>query len=184
MLPSDTVARKDIPMKPDIEEFQERFPAFRDIPDGELRILLDALETANVAAGTELVSPRQPNDALALIWSGRLRVLLEAGSQSFVLGYHEAGNWVGEMGLVEPAPAIAEVTAVEDSVVLRLPRAHFLALRREHPALTSRVLQIINRRLTQRLRDTVAPVEEHREQASEEKDRWFEELGRRITGVK
>lgn len=171
-------------MKPELEEFKERFSAFRDVPAGELRTLIEALEPVNVAAGTQVVSPRHQNDALSLIWSGRLRVLLEAGSQSYVLGYHEPGSWVGEMGLIEPAPAIAEVTAVEDAVLLRLPRARFLELRREHPALTSRVLQIINRRLTQRLRDTVAPVEEHREQASEEKDRWFEELGRRITGVK
>lgn len=171
-------------MKPDIEEFKLQFPAFRDFPAGELRTLFDALEMDAVAEGIEIVSPRQPNDSLALIWSGRLRVLLEAGSQSFVLGYHEAGSWVGELGLIDPAPAIAEVTAVEDTVLLRLPRDRFLALRREHPALTSRLLQLINRRLTQRLRDTVAPVEEHREQASQEKDRWFEELGRRITGVK
>lgn len=171
-------------MNPEIEELKERFPAFRDIPADELRTLLEALEPVQLAAGSEVVSPRQPNDALWLIRSGRLRVLLEAGNQSFVLGYHDPGGWVGEMGLIEPAPAIAEVTAVEDSVLLRLTRERFLALRREHPALSSRLLQIINRRLTQRLRETVAPVEEHREQASQEKDRWFEELGRRITGVK
>lgn len=170
-------------MKPELEEFKERFPDFRDFPSGELRVLIGALETVNAHAGVEIVSPRQPNDALSLIWSGRLRVQLEAGKQCFVLGYHEPGSWVGELGLIEPAPAIAEVTAVEDAVLLRLPRARFHELRREHPALTSRLLQLINRRLTRRLRETVAPVEEHREQASQEKDRWFEELGRRITGA-
>ena len=67
-----------------------------------------------------------------------------------------AGDVVGELAVLAPAPRAASVTAVEPSLLLRLRRAPFEELLDEHPEMSRAVISTLAR-LLQAAADESAP---------------------------
>jgi len=173
-------------MQPDAKTFNKRFPAFDAMSKADLVTFIENLTTNSIDAGTTIISRGGQNDSLRLIWEGEVAVTLEADGHARELGKFGPGRWFGEMGLIDPAPAAAAVTAQTDCVLLELSQSDFSALRRSRPSVTSSLLQLISRELAQRLRVTVHHLSGDTPAAtapSHEKERWFVELGRRISGL-
>jgi CRP-like cAMP-binding protein len=106
--------------------------------------LLDKLATQLVPAGTKFITEGTPNELLWVVASGRCQVA-SAGAALAELG---PGAAVGEISLVSGAPAVADVTASEPSVLLTLSRADFDSVANEHPALLAEVKKLVVERET------------------------------------
>ena len=72
-----------------------------------------------------------------------------------VIDVMEAGELVGEMGMVENRPRNGTVTAVTDSTVLPIDRLRFATLVRQHPGFATRVMAVISTRLSRRTESEV-----------------------------
>lgn len=173
-------------MTPD--DFRQRFPAFAEIRDDDLYALLGVLETKEVRKGSDIIPPNSANRTLYLIRDGGLRVSLECAGELTVLGDFGPGQWLGEMGMIEPDPvaSVARVTAVEDSVLLQLSHTDFMALRRTNVSLTSVLLQVFCAVLSERLRRTMGLVydgESTPDTPGEPKSGWFVEVARQLMGI-
>ena len=67
----------------------------------------------------------------------------------------EAGDYFGEIGLLEKRPRTATVTAVTDSVLFRIPGEDFLRIINEGPRISTTLLAAVSNRLA-----VTSPAEE------------------------
>jgi CRP-like cAMP-binding protein len=102
--------------------------------------------------GEEIVVEGTLGDSLYLIVSGAAEV--HVGSIGQPLAVLRAGEFFGEMSLLEPAMRSATVRAAESSTVFRVPHYALANLLQDDPVVLNLVLVMIVRALSQRLRHT------------------------------
>ena len=90
-----------------------------------------------------------PSDVAILILSGSADVLRELGDEAIVLGTVRAGEWVGEMGVLEGRPRSATVRAASPVEAELIERRAFLDRVIDEPELARNLLV----RMSARLRD-------------------------------
>lgn len=91
---------------------------------------------------------QEPGDAMYAIRAGRVAVIRGTFDNPIILGFRSAGEFVGEMALIEDLPRSATVVALDELHLLRVAREDFQALLAEIPSLDQNLL----RRLSARLR--------------------------------
>jgi len=138
------------------KQFQSRFKSlaaqFRSPAD--IDVLLQNCVLTRVPEGTRLITHRGPVSSLYLVWSGLLTANIEEGDVKLELGDISPGHWVGEVTLIDPGPANASVTAVQDSELLTLTHETFNRLRKSHPPVAGALLRALCLNITERLRPT------------------------------
>jgi len=144
-------------MTPDV--LRNRFPALEKVADEALELLRGTVSEIELDSGDQVISSGIENDTMYFICAGRVRVSLESADECAILGDFGPGQWIGEMGMIQPAPAAASVVALDDCVLLSLSHDEFIELRRSSPALTSVLLQMLCRDLSARLHKTVAFID-------------------------
>jgi CRP/FNR family cyclic AMP-dependent transcriptional regulator len=99
-------------------------------------------------AGSIIVSHEEEGDALFVIASGKVKVVLygETGRE-IILSILRSGDFFGEMALLDKQPRSANVVAVEDSQLLGLDREAFQAHIAANPSTALAVLAEMSRRL-------------------------------------
>lgn len=124
------------------------YPEYDALPPGD-RAAIDALVSeVSVPAGETVFRRGDEGDALYVVRSGRFRVTGATPSGAEVtLGEIGPGDWAGEMAVVTGQPRSATLAAVEDGVLVRLPRSAFEDLARLYPAVASRLTEEIGPRL-------------------------------------
>ncbi len=99
--------------------------------------------------GAVLFRQGDPSNDVILIQSGSADVLREAGDEAIVLGTVHAGEFVGEMGVLEGRPRSATVRAAESVEAEMIERQAFLDRVSTDPELAKKLLL----RMSARLRD-------------------------------
>jgi hypothetical protein len=126
--------------------------AFRDLPAEHLAELERLLITQAVSRGEVLMRQGDAADALYLVASGRFAVNVD-GRRIAEVG---SGSPIGEIGFFADGIRTATVTALRDSIVLKLPKREFAAFAERHPI----ILKPIAVTLARRLADTLAGDEQ------------------------
>jgi NTE family protein len=126
--------------------------AFRDLPAEHLAELEQLLITQAVSRGEVLMRQGEAADALYLVASGRFAVNVD-GRRIAEVG---RGSPLGEIGFFADGIRTATVTALRDSIVLKLPKREFAAFLERHPV----ILKPIAVTLARRLADTLAGDEQ------------------------
>lgn len=173
------------------DDFKRHFPTLAaHMDNADIEVLLAALAPVSVKAGEQIITFGVASRSLYLVWHGRLSIAIEAQGKRLQLGQCGSGRWVGEIRLIEPGPASATVTAVEDGTLLALPHETFDRLRRAQPKAASALLQALSLDLAERLRSSgthllqPAGAGEYRmAETAEVRRGWFAELGRRLMGL-
>jgi CRP-like cAMP-binding protein len=98
------------------------------------------------AADEEIVREGTTGTALYVLLSGRARVERD-GTE---LGHLGAGDFFGELALIEEHPRSATVVATEESDCLLFPAWEFTALLEEHPELAVPIMRELIVRLHRR----------------------------------
>lgn len=121
-------------MKPQIsEQGLDGVEIFKDLEDDERARLAAELETLTLKRGDVLVRQGETADALYIVVTGRFAVTVAGRSEAVAeLG---AGQPVGEIAFLAGGVRTATVTALRDSLVLRLGRPEFEALSAKTPAI-------------------------------------------------
>jgi NTE family protein len=134
------------------------FPLFEDVSDASLRRLLSEANWFGLPGGMLLKRDGENSQAVFIVVSGSLGVFAEDehGKRRFV-AHIPAGETVGEMSMISGSTEhTAQLVAMRDSELLRVPPSAFDALISRHP----RVMYSMMRVLVKRLQDTTrSPVD-------------------------
>jgi CRP/FNR family transcriptional regulator, cyclic AMP receptor protein len=135
-------------------------PWFGALPLRERRAMLGAAELLRLRPGEMLfrqgdrVPPGKGAFYGLVTGSFKISSLREDGKEA-ILVVLEAGNWFGEISLIDLQPRTHDATAVGEAEVLALPRAAFDELMKRHP-----FSQSICRMLASRTRSLYGMVED------------------------
>jgi CRP-like cAMP-binding protein len=109
-----------------------------------------------VPAGAVLIREGSPIDKIYVVLDGSLRVMAGAAAGR-VIATLFSGEVVGEMSFVDSRPPSATVIALEESLLLELPREP-LSLRLNEPEFAARFYHALAVFLADRLRTTVGQL--------------------------
>jgi CRP/FNR family transcriptional regulator, cyclic AMP receptor protein len=153
-------------MTPLSAESLKKVRLFSNLTDEDLGALLPALTLREVENGTVLFNQGDPGDSLFVILNGRFRVLAKADkksgnsvTQTAEIAEVGAGEVVGELSCIDPAPRSAAVGAAENSSVIELNRNILDSLASYAPQLAMKIIGAIVQRVTERLRMTNDRIE-------------------------
>jgi CRP-like cAMP-binding protein len=112
-------------------------PLFRELRGRHLTRVIRLAELRRYGAGVAVVRAGSPGDAFHVVLDGRARAQTPEGHVSAL----QAGDFFGELALLDGAPRAATVVAVDDLTTARIGRPAFLKLIREEPAIAAGVLR-------------------------------------------
>ncbi len=122
---------------------------FADVDPASMAALERLAELRPFAAGAVVVSQEDRGDALYVLVSGKVKVVLygDSGREIILSIFKTPGDFFGEMSLLDNEPRSATVIADVRSRLLVLSRSDFQAHLERHPRTALRVLQEVSRRL-------------------------------------
>ncbi|MBS1215355.1 MAG: cAMP-binding protein [Proteobacteria bacterium] len=125
-------------------------PLFSQLPEAPLSLLTKVVGRKSYTRGTTIINAGDPTDALYIVISGRLKVMMsDDEGREVILAILGQGEFFGEMGLVDDAPRSATVIAIEPCELLVMSKADFKKCLGENFDIAMGVM----RGLVKRLRD-------------------------------
>lgn len=132
----------------DTPQLLRQVTIFADLPQETLQDLARRVWQKPAEAGSVIVSQEEPGDALFVIATGKVKVVLYGDTgREIILSILRDGDFFGEMSLLDRQPRSANVVAVEDSILLGLDREAFATHLTAHPTTALAVLAEMSRRL-------------------------------------
>lgn len=130
-------------------EFLRRVPLFRDLPPAELEAVGRMCIERSCDRGQVIFAEEETGQTMYVVKEGRVKVSrwLPNGRE-VILAFHPAGDYFGEMALIDGKTVPATVTAVVPSTILSIGRQGFAELLRQ-PTFT----QVLLRTLAMRCRE-------------------------------
>ncbi len=116
-------------------------PIFSGIPTEIMGRIADGAEEITVDAGETFITADQVEPWMYLLVSGAARVHRDRRTLATVT----PGATVGELAVLDPAPRSADVTADENSRLLKIDHAHLAELMAEEPELTEGIITMLVR---------------------------------------
>jgi CRP-like cAMP-binding protein len=136
-----------------VDDFYQCFPTLaRSTDRSHISALLDAVDTRQIPAGHTLIQENESSSTFYMLLEGSLNVTIEANGQILSLGKIGKGGCVGEISMLDDAPATATVTADTDSTVLALTEEKFWKLDKQNPAVTTTLLRSLSHMMSDRIR--------------------------------
>lgn len=129
-----------------------RIKILAELKDAQLAHLADFMEAQSVAERTVIFSQGDSSDAMYLVMSGELRARVINGGRETILATFGAGEFFGDMALLDHGPRSADVVANVNSTLLKISATSFDRLTREAPALATPFLQATARTMAARIR--------------------------------
>lgn len=140
-------------MNPTIEEILRRLSVLAGTSDDTIRFLAGLVRTEHYQAGQTILEEGAPGDRVFFIARGSVKVVKAgAGGDPVMLVRMAAGDFFGEMSLVESVARSASVVAEEEVEAFTLKGADFYRLYRHQPQEYGIVMLNIARDLARRLR--------------------------------
>ncbi|MEO8216915.1 MAG: DUF1003 domain-containing protein [Acidobacteriota bacterium] len=134
-----------------LEELLTNVPLFRSLDDDDLQVLAGQLELRNVDRGTAVFREGEtgPN-SLFIIEDGSVEISRSTARGTVELATLYAGQYFGELSLIDGSPRSATATAAKDSRLMVLHRDDFVDFLHKDPA----AALLIMGELAARLRNT------------------------------
>ena len=112
---------------PTYTEMLKKVSLFANVPDEELDILSGKLVERDVPKDVNIVARDEPGDSMYIILKGRMKVVIHGDNgREVILTILKAGDFFGEMSLLDDLPRSANVVAHEDAKLLVLKRNQFV----------------------------------------------------------
>jgi signal transduction histidine kinase len=124
-----------------------RVPLFAGLSEEDLERLYQMAETVSVPAGQLVLQEGDPGDALYVVLDGELEITKRQGGQDILLAVSRAGEFLGEMSLLEQRPRSASVRTLQESRLLVISQAAFQTLLSCSPSAPLRILHTLTSRL-------------------------------------
>src|SRR5829696_8256540 len=104
-------------------------------------------ETISIPAGELVLQEGDPGDSLYVVLDGELEVTKRQGSQYILLAVYKAGQFFGEMALLEQTPRSASVRTLRESRLLVISQVAFQTLLSCSPSAPLKILHTVTSRL-------------------------------------
>jgi CRP-like cAMP-binding protein len=114
-------------------------PLFRDFDPAERKSIVGKFRMKQAAGGDVLIQQGDSSDGLYVVLHGAVDVKADRDGEPVPLARLKEGDIFGEMSLLTRNPASATVSAVGNSIFLRLPRESFQELVVTHPQILALV---------------------------------------------
>ncbi len=145
-----------------VDEFCQTFQALtKNAVRTHIAALLGVLETRQIPAGQVLIQEDKPADTLYMLLDGSMAVTMNADGKTLSLGKIGKGGCVGEITMLDNAPAFTTVTAETDCTVLALSEENFWKLDKQNPAASTYLLRSLSHVMSDRIRaatDLILPL--------------------------
>lgn len=126
----------------------DNIPLFAQLPDDEKQHLLDTLIVLDVAPGTIVFNEGEEGYFLYAVIEGTLDILKGMHTpDEYLIAQRGAGEFVGEMSIVNDGIRTATVRAREQTKLLKLPFTDFQALLNRQPNLFLNIVSVLSSRL-------------------------------------
>lgn len=142
-----THLRAAAPSLPDTLTHLRSIPFLAKLPDATLTRLLARCPMQNIRAAREIFQQGDAGDALYVILEGEIEIVQTLDNAPVPLSTFHAGEYFGEMALLDDAPRSATARAARDSRLLQIRKDDFLELLREHPTLFTDAMRVLSARL-------------------------------------
>jgi|ETNmetMinimDraft_30_1059905.scaffolds.fasta_scaffold57837_1 CRP-like cAMP-binding protein len=145
--------------KPRVESLRS-VKLFAKFDEEQIAAVQQVMRRRRVSSADVVFEQGADGDTLVVLVDGMLRVEVvgEDGTPT-PMARIQAGEVVGEMAVLDPAPRSASVVAATDCEVLELSRGGLLQLRRSAPSVSSGIVSGIIGDVTRRLRDVNARID-------------------------
>lgn len=128
-------------------------PLFSLLDDQERATLAERLEHATFTAGTTIFSTGDPGQTLYVVCSGEVEVFFKNDTgHRIVLEHARAGDFFGEISLLDQGPRSASAVVIADAVLLVVDRDDLTEFLRVKPAAAIDLLTATGRRLRESAR--------------------------------
>jgi len=136
-----------------VDRLLKSITVFAGLDDKARALFLDHAKKLAVPAEAVIAREGETNHCMFLIGSGSVRIVKNfRGSDETILTVLRAGDFFGEMCVLEPMPRAATAQACEPSIVFQVPSSAFHQLYDEMPAQFGLLMLNIARDLSRRLR--------------------------------
>ena len=122
-------------------------PIFHELPEEYLERIASATQPVSFDRGEIIVEIGDPGRSLYIIVEGTVQVLYPARSAEFELARLEAGDFFGEMALLNDKPRSATVRAVDPVRALVLDKDDFRSIIRQSPDVALRLMEAMSVRI-------------------------------------
>jgi CRP/FNR family cyclic AMP-dependent transcriptional regulator len=133
---------------------------------GELQALAESAAERSYAPGEFILWEGEPPRFFYLVATGKVKMLKHSPSgKEFIVGVLGPVEMLGEVAVLDGGPYPVSAQAMEETRVLCLERAQFLAFLERTPAVALKVIEVLGSRLRsahERLRDLAAKTAEQR----------------------
>jgi CRP/FNR family cyclic AMP-dependent transcriptional regulator len=135
-------------------EFLKSVVLFIEFDADELSALGDAMKTFRFKPGDLILEEGNPNRALHILKSGRLKVSRRVHDDEVTLNELQGGQSFGELSIIEDGVASASLRALTDGEVLSIPMEKLANFLRSHPNAGGKFWRAIAVDLRRRLIET------------------------------
>ena len=122
-------------------------PLLADLSEEDLEQLYQMAETVSIPAGELVLREGDPGDSLYVVLDGELEVTKRHGRQEVLLAVYKAGQFFGEMALLEQTPRSASVRTLQGSRLLVISQVAFQTLLSCSPSAPLKILHTVTSRL-------------------------------------
>lgn len=122
-------------------------PLFSELPDEQLTLVAGYLKRRSFGERDIIVKRDSPGDALFIIVAGKAKVSYVEEDDETIIAVLSAGDFFGELSIIDGAGRSADVTAVEQTEVLILSSADFRQCLETMPGIAFSLLKEIAGRL-------------------------------------
>ncbi|MBI5688650.1 MAG: peptidase domain-containing ABC transporter [Verrucomicrobia bacterium] len=113
--------------------FLYEFSNFGRLPEPALRAMMAELEPVRAAKGERIIREGDPPGPMFIMQAGRARAYTGSGDRRVNRAFYRAGDFFGELSILNGAPRAATVEAVADCQLYALPPGAVQALRGKFP---------------------------------------------------
>lgn len=129
-------------------DFLATVPLFKSLAPDEVAAFSQLVREKSYPKGSVILFEDDPGDALFVVRTGRVKVVLVAeDGREVILGILGVGEHFGELSLIDDQPRSAHVVAMEDAALLVLRREDFRRRVEQNPAVAWALLLELSRRL-------------------------------------
>jgi CRP-like cAMP-binding protein len=137
---------------PEIRHSLKNTVLFSEFTAEEIDQFIELCDASTAVAGEVIVKQDDAGDCMYVLVSGDAKVVHHSGGRDIELANLKAGDFFGELALVDEGPRSADVLAISDCVLLRITQAVVSAVAGVYPTAAFKFLIAIGRIMVERLR--------------------------------
>jgi CRP/FNR family cyclic AMP-dependent transcriptional regulator len=138
-----------------VDSFLEH-PNFTRFSEDELKLFTSQCKTKTLSAGDLLFSEGDLGLSMFIVKKGGIKILKMGFLGETAIAQVNAGEFVGEMAVIDGSPRSATAKAIAHTELLELSQDGFITLKKEAPEVAIKLMDLLLRLLSLRLRSTTA----------------------------